>query len=248
MPIRRPKSPGSSTPSGLRFCAATRASIMSTFFRAAISAASACRRICSRGCAQPGVCARCRARFPGPSPQRAYREDESSARILRNERRAGRGASFLSAYRASRSQRPRGRALPFARRNLGVPVRRPVAFPAADRRLGSSASMKTSRSFSSIPSRADRENRSATWRSKNFATRSPRSAWCSSGRTKREMPVPDNCVNLLNHTTILQLIWLVRRARFTISVDSGPMHIAAAITDRAHFDPHLERSAQGRPL
>ena len=63
------------------------------------------------------------------------------------------------------------------------------------------------------------------------------------GRTKREIPVPDNCVNLLNHTTILQLIWLVRRARFTISVDSGPMHIAAAITDRlisihTWSDPH----------
>ncbi|HEX5175982.1 MAG TPA: glycosyltransferase family 9 protein, partial [Chthoniobacteraceae bacterium] len=43
---------------------------------------------------------------------------------------------------------------------------------------------------------------------------------------------PDNCVNLLNHTTILQLVWLIRRARFIISVDSGPMHIAAALTDR----------------
>ena len=52
------------------------------------------------------------------------------------------------------------------------------------------------------------------------------------GLTKREIPVPDNCVNLLNHTTVLQLIWLVRRARFTISVDSGPMHIAAALTNR----------------
>ena len=52
------------------------------------------------------------------------------------------------------------------------------------------------------------------------------------GRTRREMPVPDNCVNLFNHTTILQLIWLIRRARFTISVDSGPMHIAAALSDR----------------
>jgi len=52
------------------------------------------------------------------------------------------------------------------------------------------------------------------------------------GRTKREMPVPDNCVDLLNHTTILQLIWLIRRARFTVSVDSGPMHIAAALSDR----------------
>ncbi|MEO6871988.1 MAG: glycosyltransferase family 9 protein [Chthoniobacterales bacterium] len=52
------------------------------------------------------------------------------------------------------------------------------------------------------------------------------------GKTKRELPVPDNCVNLLNHTSILQLVWLIRRARFTISVDSGPMHIAAALSDR----------------
>ncbi|MEO6971482.1 MAG: glycosyltransferase family 9 protein [Chthoniobacterales bacterium] len=52
------------------------------------------------------------------------------------------------------------------------------------------------------------------------------------GRTKRSVPVPDNCVDLFNHTTILQLIWLIRRARFIVSVDSGPMHIAAALTDR----------------
>lgn len=52
------------------------------------------------------------------------------------------------------------------------------------------------------------------------------------GRAIRELSVPDNCINLLNHTTLLQLIWLIRRARFIISVDSGPMHIAAALTDR----------------
>ena len=52
------------------------------------------------------------------------------------------------------------------------------------------------------------------------------------GRSKRRVPLPDNCLNLLNHTTILQLIHLLRRARFTISVDSGPMHMAAAISDR----------------
>jgi ADP-heptose:LPS heptosyltransferase len=52
------------------------------------------------------------------------------------------------------------------------------------------------------------------------------------GLTKRVLPVPDNCLNLLNHTTVLQLIWLIRRARFIVSVDSGPMHIAAALTDR----------------
>ena len=54
----------------------------------------------------------------------------------------------------------------------------------------------------------------------------------SSVARNAKIPVPDNCVDLLNHTTILQLIWLIRRARFTVSVDSGPMHIAAAISDR----------------
>ncbi|MBA3832348.1 MAG: glycosyltransferase family 9 protein [Chthoniobacterales bacterium] len=52
------------------------------------------------------------------------------------------------------------------------------------------------------------------------------------GRTKRGLPVADNTVNLLNHTSILQLVWLIRRARFTVSVDSGPMHIASALSDR----------------
>lgn len=52
------------------------------------------------------------------------------------------------------------------------------------------------------------------------------------GRTNRTFPVPENCISLLNQTSILQLIWLIRAARFTVSVDSGPMHIAAAVSDR----------------
>jgi ADP-heptose:LPS heptosyltransferase len=52
------------------------------------------------------------------------------------------------------------------------------------------------------------------------------------GKSPRNFPVPENCVNLVNQTTLLQLIWLLREARFIISVDSGPMHIAAAITSR----------------
>lgn len=52
------------------------------------------------------------------------------------------------------------------------------------------------------------------------------------GQARRELPTIDNCINLLNHTTILQLVWLIRRARFTVSVDSGPMHIAAALSNR----------------
>src|SRR4051812_26866735 len=52
------------------------------------------------------------------------------------------------------------------------------------------------------------------------------------GRSKRKINAPENCVELTNQTTLLQLIRLIRVARFIISVDSGPMHIAAAVTDR----------------
>jgi ADP-heptose:LPS heptosyltransferase len=41
--------------------------------------------------------------------------------------------------------------------------------------------------------------------------------------------LPENAVNTLNRTSISELIWLIRAARFVISVDSGPMHIAAAV-------------------
>jgi heptosyltransferase I len=52
------------------------------------------------------------------------------------------------------------------------------------------------------------------------------------GKSSRKIAVPENCVNLLNQTTLLQLIWLIRAARFVVSVDSGPMHIAAAVTSQ----------------
>ena len=52
------------------------------------------------------------------------------------------------------------------------------------------------------------------------------------GNTRRRIKVQDNCVNLTNQTTLLQLIWLIRAARFTISVDSGPMHSAAALNSQ----------------
>jgi len=41
------------------------------------------------------------------------------------------------------------------------------------------------------------------------------------GKSSRKIAVPENCVNLLNQTTLLQLNWLIRAARFVISVDSG---------------------------
>lgn len=42
----------------------------------------------------------------------------------------------------------------------------------------------------------------------------------------------DNVIDLVNSTSVAELIWLVRHASYVISVDSGPMHIAAALTSR----------------
>ena len=52
------------------------------------------------------------------------------------------------------------------------------------------------------------------------------------GRHEDDFACPANVVNLLNRTTLPELVWLLRRAAFVVSVDSGPMHIAAALTPR----------------
>jgi ADP-heptose:LPS heptosyltransferase len=52
------------------------------------------------------------------------------------------------------------------------------------------------------------------------------------GRSDESVPPSENVENLLNRTTLPELIWLIRRAAYVVSVDSGPMHIAAALTSR----------------
>ncbi len=52
------------------------------------------------------------------------------------------------------------------------------------------------------------------------------------GRADLVVPEIENVTNLLGRTTLPELIWLLRAARYTVSVDSGPMHIAAALTSR----------------
>ena len=53
------------------------------------------------------------------------------------------------------------------------------------------------------------------------------------GRTDLEVPaLPPNVTNLLNRTSLTELLWILRRAAFVVSVDSGPMHLAAAVTSR----------------
>ena len=46
---------------------------------------------------------------------------------------------------------------------------------------------------------------------------------------EHRLDLPRNSDNLLDHTSLLQLIWLLRRATGVISVDSGPSHLAAAL-------------------
>lgn len=45
-------------------------------------------------------------------------------------------------------------------------------------------------------------------------------------------PWPQNVTNYLNQTDLRQLITLIRAAAWTVSVDSGPMHLAAGISSR----------------
>jgi heptosyltransferase I len=49
------------------------------------------------------------------------------------------------------------------------------------------------------------------------------------GRSSELLNLPDNTLNLVNATSLGELIWLLRHASFTVSVDSGPMHLAAAL-------------------
>jgi heptosyltransferase-1 len=63
------------------------------------------------------------------------------------------------------------------------------------------------------------------------------------GQTRNRINTPENCVDLTRQTSLLQLIWLIRVARFVVSVESGPMHIAAAVTGNllsihTWTDPH----------
>jgi ADP-heptose:LPS heptosyltransferase len=45
-------------------------------------------------------------------------------------------------------------------------------------------------------------------------------------------PAADHIIDFSNRTTLAELLWILRLAQFVISVDSGPMHIAAAVNDR----------------
>ncbi|MEO6847340.1 MAG: glycosyltransferase family 9 protein [Chthoniobacterales bacterium] len=52
------------------------------------------------------------------------------------------------------------------------------------------------------------------------------------GRTTEDYSFPSNTLNLLNKTTLTELIWLIRNSCFMVSVDSGPMHLCAGTGNR----------------
>jgi ADP-heptose:LPS heptosyltransferase len=53
------------------------------------------------------------------------------------------------------------------------------------------------------------------------------------GRSEEKLSdLPPNVTNLLNKTSLTELLWLLRHAAFVVSVDSGPMHLAAGVTDQ----------------
>lgn len=52
------------------------------------------------------------------------------------------------------------------------------------------------------------------------------------GRSTEPVEEMPHVVNLLNRTTLPELLELLRRAAWTVSVDSGPMHMAAALSAR----------------
>jgi heptosyltransferase-1 len=49
------------------------------------------------------------------------------------------------------------------------------------------------------------------------------------GKADAPISFARNAASLVNQTDLEQLIWLLRKAAFVISVDSGPMHLAAAV-------------------
>ena len=81
-----------------------------------------------------------------------------------------------------------------------------------------------------IPLREGAASRSRQPRSRRAADGWLRvgSCWWANGRDER-FDAPKAAVDLLDRTSLLELIWVMRRASCVISVDSGPAHLAAAL-------------------
>ncbi len=65
-----------------------------------------------------------------------------------------------------------------------------------------------------------------------FCSESPLPVCVVGVGTEPPLALPETCLDLRGRTSLTQLLWLMRRAAWTVSVDSGPMHMAAGVTDR----------------
>ena len=117
-------------------------------------------------------------------------------------------------------------------RALGNPATQPLEWPLpAGQRPGRISKNPRILSFCTL-SLAVPASLSRLPMSRRSAAPSLRLASSSRVAVKKPCRPLDNVENLLNRTTLAELIWLIRRAAFVVSVDSGPMHIAAALTPR----------------
>ena len=64
----------------------------------------------------------------------------------------------------------------------------------------------------------------------------------------KSRPAGAHITDFSHRTSLAELVACLRHARWVISVDSGPMHIAAAVNDNTLGLPHMERPAQGGPV
>ena len=153
---------------------------------------------------------------------------------------------FYKQIATRRSQRSCGRALSETCGSLRRATSKCICVFRCRPAIRCRASTHTRHSFCSIPLRAAGANRSRTTVIEGILSHL-RPGARRRGRRKpcAVFSAPDNCVDLSNQTTLLQLIRLIRTARFVISVDSGPMHIAAAVTDHGSspFTPGPIRAA-----
>lgn len=115
--------------------------------------------------------------------------------------------------------------------DLGVPTERPLVFPLPKGQPP--AGFDPAEPFLLIHPFSRGEGKSLTHAAlKELCERLAPRRVVVVGRTEGAPELPVGCVDLCNRTSLAELIGLIRVARFTVSVDSGPMHIAAALTDR----------------
>jgi heptosyltransferase I len=115
--------------------------------------------------------------------------------------------------------------------DLGAPVERPLEFPLPVGTCPDGFEMEKPYVLLHPFSRGEGKSMPTASVERLCALLAP-TAVVVAGRGGDGLELPANGTNLLGRTSLAELVWLIRHAAFTVSVDSGPMHIASALTDR----------------